>query len=114
MSREQEIEQGLRHEGGALAFPLNCEEYGQGFVDYRDGVEPPRMTTTSYDLGRALGARRAEADANVKAWLKADEERREAAMRDILKDRPDLLADYLEKIAAIRRDSDGSGEAVET
>jgi hypothetical protein len=106
VSRQQEIEQGLRHESGALAFPLNVEEYSQGFIDYRDGAEPPRMTTTSYDLGRAYGARKAEADADFKAWMKAEDERREAAMRAALKDRPDLLADYLAKIAEIRRDSD--------
>lgn len=115
MSRQQEIEQGLRREGGALAFPLNSEEYQQGYVDYLDGAAPPRMTTTSYDLGRALGARRAEEKAVVLAQLRAEDERREAAMRDILKDRPDLLADYLAKIAEIRRDSgsDPQGENAE-
>lgn len=109
MSREQEIAQGLRHEGGALAFPLNCEEYGQGFVGYQDGVDPPRVTTTSYDLGRALGARRAadEAEtAKVMAALDAEQERRHQAVRAMLADKPDVLAEYDARIAEIRRDSD--------
>ncbi len=109
MSRQQEIEQGLRHESGALAFPLNVEEYCQGFEDYNDGAAPPRMTTSSYDLGRALGARRAEERVETEALmarLEAEQERRHQAVRDMLKDKPDLLAGYDAKIAEIRRDSD--------
>jgi hypothetical protein len=108
MSRADEIAQGLREEGGALTFPLNCEEYGQGFADYRAGNPPPSFTTASYDLGRNLGRRRAEEAADDQAVmdaLKVEQERRHQAVRDMLKDRPDVLAEYDAKIAAIRSGS---------
>ncbi len=103
MSRADEIAQGLRHESGSLTFPLDVLEYNQGHADYQDGVAPPRVTSASYDLGRARARESREFGAEVMANLGAQQERSSAALRDMLKDRPDLLAEYDAKITAIRK-----------
>jgi hypothetical protein len=105
MSRADEIAQGLRDESGSLTFPLNCEEYSQGFADFRTGAEPPRMSSASYDLGRNLARRKAEEDAEFKAQLAAESERRINAVREVLKDHPEVLAEYDERMAALKTTS---------
>lgn len=107
MSRADEIAQRLRHPDGPLTFPLDCLDYQQGFADYEAGSPPPAFTSASYDLGRNLGRRRAEEAADQRAVMdaiNAEQERRHQAVRDLLKEqnRPDLLADYDARIAAIR------------
>lgn len=102
MSRADEIAQGLREPSGCLTFPLDALEYGQGHVDFAAGNPPPKFSSASYDLGRARAREAREEDNAFKDYLRAEDERRDAAMCDILKDRPDLLADYQTKIAAIR------------
>lgn len=101
MSLEDEIKQGLRTETGALIGGLNVEEYTQGYCDFEDGTPPPKFTTTSYDLGRSRASERAQITADFWDWQKRDSERRESMMTDILKDRPDLLAEYLAKMASL-------------
>lgn len=103
MSRADEIAQGLREPGGALIGGLTVEDYVAGIQDFESGNPPPKgITSTSYDLGRQRAREKLELEAEVMEHMRRDEERRESAMRGILADRPDLLADYLAKIAAIR------------
>lgn len=97
MSRVAEIAQGLRHEDGALTFSLDAEEYQRGYVDFCDGVPAPRLTTDSYDLGRALGQRRKEEarrTAEVLAAIRAEDLRRRDVIRELLRDKPDDLAEF--------------------
>jgi hypothetical protein len=100
-SREAEIAQGLRDPGGALIGGLDAIEYGQGYEDAMNRVEPPQVTTTSYDLGRALYWRRQEKGAEVRARIDAESARRDAAVRDLLKDHPEALAEYDARMAEI-------------
>jgi hypothetical protein len=102
MSRADEIAQGLREPGGALIGGLHVEDYNQGFEDFAAGNPPPRMSSVSYDLGRRRAARDAEITADVMAKLEAQQERSHQAVREMLRDKPDVLADYDAKIAAIR------------
>ena len=102
MSRADEIAQGLRHESGSLTFPLDVLDYSQGHQDFAEGVPPPKVSSASYDLGRARARLKLEKEAEFEAWQRAEDERRDSAMREVLADRPDLLADYLAKIAEIR------------
>ena len=102
MSREDEIRQGLREPSGTLIGGLHVMDYLQGWNDFEEGNPPPKMSSTSYDLGRARAREKIEAEAEVREWIEADEQRRANAMREILKDRPDILADYEAKIATIR------------
>ena len=98
-SREDEIAQGLREEGGALIGGLNAEDYVAGIEDFEAGREPPKgLTSTSYDLGRARARQKAE----FMAEFEAEQERRHQSVREMLKDRPAVLAEYDAKIAAIR------------
>jgi hypothetical protein len=101
MSRADEIAQGLREPGGALTFPLDCLDYGQGFVDFKAGTPPPRVTSASYDLGRNRARQAAEDDAEFKDKLRADSEATDARVRALLSDRPDLLAEYDAKMREI-------------
>jgi hypothetical protein len=100
-TREMEIAQGLREPGGALIGGLQVEDYLQGRADYESGAEPPKVTSTSYDLGWRRAADEAEALADLKADLKRRSEASHAMMQELLKDRPDLLAEYNARIAAI-------------
>lgn len=100
--RQREIDQGLRDETGALTFGLVVEEYSQGFVDFNEGRPAPRITTASYDLGRALGQRKAEERDQVKAWMEEQTARSDRIVREILKDRPDLIALYDRDLAKAR------------
>ena len=102
MSREDEIRQGLREPSGMLIGGLNVLDYWQGANDFKQGNPPPQMSSASYDLGRMRAQERQEKATAFDAWIKAEDARREAVMQDILKDRPDLLAEYKAKIASIR------------
>jgi hypothetical protein len=104
MSRADEIAQGLRHEGGSLTFCLDAIEYGQGLEDYNAGKPPPRMTSDSYDLGRALGQRReddARRSRELLAQIEADQAASRRRVREIIAEagRPDVLAEYDARMA---------------
>lgn len=101
MSREDEIRQGLREPSGALTFPLDVIDYGQGMEDFENGVDPPKMSSASYDLGRFRAREKRELEAEVMDEIEARSRLSRAAVRDALKDRPDLLAEYDAKIAEI-------------
>lgn len=100
-SREMEIAQGLREPGGALIGGLHVEDYCQGKADFASGATPPKVTSTSYDLGRRRASEEAEELADLKADLKRRSDRAHAKMQDLLKDRPDVLAEYNAKIASL-------------
>lgn len=104
MSRADEIAQGLREPSGALTFALVVEEYAQGIRDYEAGAPPPRLSTPSYDLGRARAAREADTKRSVMDRISAD--RRAAAERTIaiLREagRPDLIAEFEAEIGSDR------------
>lgn len=100
-TRKREIAQGLRDEGGSLIGGLHVEDYCQGIADYESGAAAPRITTTSYDLGRTRAQERAEALSDLRAELAERSAKNHAAMRDLLKERPDVLAQYEADIARI-------------
>lgn len=102
MSREREIEQGLRERSGCLTFTLVAEEYSQGHIDYEAGASPPDFSSPSYDLGRFRAAEKADNAREVMDKIRRDREDGEARMRAILRDRPDVLAEYDARISAIR------------
>lgn len=103
MSRADEIAQGLREPGGALFGGLNVLDYVQGIEDFKAANPPPRMSSASYDLGRRRAREDAELEADVMTAIETQQERSHQAVREILRDRPDLLADYDAKVAEIRR-----------
>lgn len=90
----------LRDETGALIGGLVVLDYNAGIEDYEAGKPPPdALTSPSYDLGRQRAAERRATAASVKAWLKRDEEQRDARMRELLT--PEDYAEYRKKIDAI-------------
>lgn len=97
--REAEIAQGLRDAGGALIGGLDVMDYGQGVADFEDGIPPPAVTSTSYDLGRARAAEKLEAKQDVREWLREQERRSDAVMRDMLNDHPAELAKWEQRMA---------------
>lgn len=102
MSRADEIAQGLRDETGALTFPLDVLEYSQGHRDYDAGTPPPKVSSASYDLGRFRAQEQREATEDLMVDLRRQDAERDLRMRELLKDRPDILAQYLANMAAIR------------
>ena len=108
MSREDEIAQGLREPTGALIGGLNALDYVRGIEDFEAGRPAPEgLTSTSYDLGRSRARDRAEANADIAAFLRRESETRHAKMRELLAHRPDILAEYEAKIAEIEARSQG-------
>lgn len=99
--RQREIDQGLRDEDGGLIGGLDILECFKAQEDFEAGRPPPRMTTTSYDVWRARLAREADEKADVLAKIAADDVARMERMREILKDRPDILAQYEAEMARI-------------
>jgi hypothetical protein len=104
---EREKQQGLRGQLGSFigdpeAPGLHIVDFCQGYQDAKDRAPFPENPTPSYEIGRTRAQEDMEEARAVNDWLKADEERRDAAMRDMLKDRPDLLADWEAKMAEIR------------
>lgn len=102
MSREREIEQGLREPGGGLVGGLDVLEYGAGWRNYEDGVAPPGVTGRDYDLGRARAAEYRDARAEVLDKLRRDQEASHLRVLEALEDRPNLADEYRARIAAIR------------
>lgn len=102
MDWEAEIKQGLREEGGALIGGLVVVDYVQGIDDFKNGEAPPQLTSASYDLGRSRAREDAAFTQQVLSDLNVEQERRHQAVREMIKDRPEVLAVYDAKIAAIR------------
>lgn len=103
MSRADEIAQGLREESGCLTFPLEVLDYAQGHADFKAGTPPPRLSSPSYDLGRNRAREAKEHEMDFMAKFEAEQEASHQRVRALLKDRPDLLAEYDASIAEIHR-----------
>lgn len=101
MSREMEIKQGLREEGGALIGGLVVIDYLQGMDDFANRAPPPDVTSASYDLGRMRASEGAEQAREVMDALERRQRQSQDAVRAMLKDRPDLLAEFNAKLAEI-------------
>ena len=104
---EREKQQGLRNEHGSfIGDPerpgLHILEFAQGYQAAKDRAPFPDDPTPSYEIGRTRAQEDMEDDQAFKERMSAQQDRQDAAMRDMLKDRPDLLADWEDKIAAIR------------
>lgn len=99
--RAREIAQGLRDADGTLIGGLHVEDYVRGHRDYDSRIPPPRLTSTSYDLGRKRAAERAEASVELLARLKAEQARSVAAVRELIADRPDVLAEFDAKMSEL-------------
>lgn len=91
---------GLRNETGALIGGLVVEDYVAGIQDFKDGQPSPDFTSPSYDLGRQRAAEERARDNEFKAWMKAQEDRSDKAMREMLP--PKAYAEYRQQIDAIR------------
>jgi hypothetical protein len=91
---EQDVRNGLRTATGELVGGLNVVDYAQGRRDFATGAAPPQTTSASYDLGRRRASEEAEAKTDMLAQLAREEEARDARVRELLKGRPDLLAEY--------------------
>lgn len=101
MDRANEIAQGLRYPDGALTFALDALEYSAGLSDFEAGKPPPPFTSPSYDLGRARAARAAERKAEMLDQINADRRATSDRVRAMIAHRPDLLAEYDARMAAL-------------
>lgn len=104
---EREKQQGLRDEHGSfIGDPespgLHVLDFLQGYQDAKDRAPFPENPTPSYEIGRTTAQEDMEDERAVTDYLAAEEARRDAAMRDMLKDHPEHLADWEAKIAEIR------------
>ena len=102
MSRQLEIEQGLREPSGALIGGLDVIQYTTGWRDFENGVEPPSFTHRDYDLGRARAAEVIEAKHSAMAELRAHQDAARGRIRALLADQPHALREYDRTIAEIR------------
>lgn len=91
---EEDVKNGLRTPTGAMVGGLHVLDYVEGRRDFKAGNPPPAVTSASYDLGRRRASEEAEAKADLLARLAKEDAERDQRMREILKDRPDLLAEY--------------------
>jgi len=105
-TRKREIAQGLRDEQGGLIGGLDILECFKAQEDFEAGRPPPRITSTSYDVWRARLAREADEKADVRAKIAADDVARMERMREVLKDHPDILAQYEAEMARIEAQAD--------
>ncbi len=101
MSRASEIAQGLRNENGSLTFALDAIDYVRGMDDYVAGNPPPKMSSPSYDLGRAREQQKAERKSTVLDQLRRDQAEGRRRTRIILADHPDILAKYEADISGV-------------
>ena len=101
MSRADEIAQGLRDETGALIGGLDVLDYLQAHRDHDAGVDRPRISSASYDLGRARASEIAEKKVDLLAKIEAESEATRQRVRGLLKDHPGILADYDRQMATI-------------
>lgn len=102
MSREDEIKQGLREPSGALIGGLHVEDYCRGICDFEAGLPPPKVTSTSYDLGRMRAAEKSEHANAIMDEIERRQEQAHLTIREMLKDRPDLLTEYDAKMDKLK------------
>jgi hypothetical protein len=91
---EDDVKNGLRTPTGQMVGGLDVLDYVKGREDFENAVAPPDVTSASYDLGRFRASQNAEEKANLLAHLDREAAERHQRMRHLLKDRPDLLAEY--------------------
>lgn len=89
----------LRDESGALIGGLDVLEYNKGIEDYENGIAPPDVTTTSYDLGRQKAAERAASRRSILDEIEKQEQETRNRMREVLS--PEMFAVYEKKLAEI-------------
>lgn len=93
--REREIQQGLREPSGSLIGGLDVLDYVKGHQDFEAGVPSPSgITSVSYDLGRKRAGEKAELRADVLREVNEKIAADRARLREVIKHRPDLLAEY--------------------
>lgn len=99
---ERERQQGIRDEHGGVIDGIEIIDFVTGYDDAKHRRPFPEDPSLSYELGRTRAQEDMEQDQAVIDYLAAEEARRDAAMRDMLKDHPEHLADWEAKIAEIR------------
>lgn len=91
---EEDVKNGLRTPTGQMIGGLDILDYAQGRRDFQAGAQPPHVTSASYDLGRRRALEEAEAKAGLMDRLAKEDEEGHQRVRELLRDRPDLLAEY--------------------
>src|SRR5688572_15643068 len=91
---EEDVKNGLRTPTGQLVGGLDVLDYVQGREDFAAGNPRPPVTSASYDLGRRRASEEAEAKADLLARIAREAEEHDRHIRELLHDRPDLLAEY--------------------
>ncbi|WP_315921941.1 hypothetical protein [Mesorhizobium sp. SP-1A] len=89
----------LRDESGALIGGLDVLEYNKGIEDFKQGVAPPDVTSTSYDLGRQRAAERAADRQSILDQIEKREQETRNRMREALT--PEMFEAYEKKLAEI-------------
>lgn len=106
-SIQREIEQGLRKPGGEfIGDPerpgLHVLEYVQGFDDFKVRAPWPNNPSPSYELGRHRAGLEAEETADIMDAINKRQADGEKAIREMLADHPDKLAEYDARLASAR------------
>lgn len=91
---QEDVDNGLRSPTGQLLGGLNVLEYVQGRKDYAAGALPPRITSSSYDLGRRRASEEAQAKADVLSIINTRRQESDRLIRELLRGSPALLAEY--------------------
>lgn len=99
---EREKAQGVRNASGAVVGGIDLMDFGQGYRDAKDKVPFPDDPSLSYELGRTRAQEDMEEGRKLLASLNEQQDRQHHAVREMLADRPDLLAVYDAKMAQIR------------
>lgn len=89
----------LREESGELIGGLDVLEYNKGIEDFTNGVAPPDVTSTSYDLGRQRAAERAAEKQAILDQIEKREQETRSRMREALT--PEMFEAYEKKLAEI-------------
>lgn len=95
---EEDVKNGLRTATGQMVGGLDVLDYAQGRRDFAEGTPPPPVTSASYDLGRRRASEEAEAKADLMARLARESAETDRRVRALLHDRPDLLAEYEQRM----------------
>jgi hypothetical protein len=91
---------GLRDVTGTLVGGLYAEDYARAIDDYGAGRDAPRLTTASYDLGRAKASEDAAAARELVERLRHESDERGRAVRAMLP--PEAQADFDRQMEDIR------------
>jgi hypothetical protein len=112
---EEDVKNGLRTPTGQMVGGLDIIDYVRGREDFASGAAPPAVTSASYDLGRRRASEAADAKADFLAQLARERAVTHQRVRELLSDRPDLLAEYEARIAAIdAKTAHGATKAIGT